>query len=410
MAKARNPWAVVAILFFCAALNYGDRTAVSSVFPLLRHDFGMSDVELGAIGSFFLLSYACGSPFAGLLADRRSRSRLVTISLLSWSVVTAASGLSSNSGQLLFARVLLGLAECLYLPAAIALIADYHGVASRALAMGIHVAGLSFGMIVGGTLGGYLGQTFGWRVMFFCLGGAGMAMALLCHFVLADKGPLSSPARVTATPFKLDSIRRLTRVPTYLIIISEAMLASVGSWIFFNWLPLFYKETFHMSLAEAGFSGSFTIQSAAVIGSILGGRISDWAARRDIRKRMLVQLLSLFCAAPFCLVFLMQPTLAAVNVAIFAYALFGQFAVSNEHPVLCDVLDPELRATAIGCMNSTSCFAAGAGLLLTGYFKQTVGLAAIFGSPSLLMLCAGLLVLIGYRRFITADIARRRQP
>ena len=60
------------MLFFIACLNYADRTAISAVFPLLRSELDISDVGLGAIGSFFLWTYGIGSPFAGRLADRVS--------------------------------------------------------------------------------------------------------------------------------------------------------------------------------------------------------------------------------------------------------------------------------------------------------------------------------------------------
>ena len=123
-------------MFFIACLNYADRTAISAVFPLLRSELGISDVGLGAIGSFFLWSYAIGSPFAGWLADRVSRSRMVVYSLTAWSLITIATGMVTDSNQLLFTRILLGLAECGYLPAAIALIADHHSPETRAIQHG----------------------------------------------------------------------------------------------------------------------------------------------------------------------------------------------------------------------------------------------------------------------------------
>lgn len=66
-ASANYKWFVAAMLFSAAALNYGDRTAMTAVFPLLRRDLGMSDLLLGATGTVFLWSYAIVSPFAGFL-------------------------------------------------------------------------------------------------------------------------------------------------------------------------------------------------------------------------------------------------------------------------------------------------------------------------------------------------------
>ena len=145
-------WGPLALLFLIAAVNYADRTALSSVFPLVRQELGLSDVGLAAIGSLFLWSYAAGSPFAGLVADRMRRGGLIVWSLLAWSTVTLATALARTSAELLLARVLLGFAECAYLPAANAFLADRYDPKNRATVMGIHAMGLSAGLVAGGLL------------------------------------------------------------------------------------------------------------------------------------------------------------------------------------------------------------------------------------------------------------------
>src|SRR6185312_12604628 len=85
-------WPLIALLTSIAALNYCDRMAMAAVFPLLRSDLHVTDVGLGAIGSAFLWTYALGSPLVGFLADRQSRTRMVLLSLISWSLITFATG------------------------------------------------------------------------------------------------------------------------------------------------------------------------------------------------------------------------------------------------------------------------------------------------------------------------------
>ena len=166
MARIEQKWQTVMVLFFVAGLNYADRTAISAVFPLVRADLALSDVGLAAIGSVFLWAYGIGSPFAGYLADRMSRSRLVVWSLLGWSIATIATAFVRDLNTMLISRVLLGIAECAYLPAAVALIADHHDSDTRATAMGVHLAGLNAGLIGGGFLCGYIGEHYGWRADF----------------------------------------------------------------------------------------------------------------------------------------------------------------------------------------------------------------------------------------------------
>jgi MFS-type transporter involved in bile tolerance (Atg22 family) len=100
----QQKWKIVAVLFVISIVNYGNRAAIASVFPLLRADFALSDVMLAGLGSAFLWSYAVGSPIAGYLADRVSRTRLLLLSLIAWSVVMALTGFVHNEIVLLASR------------------------------------------------------------------------------------------------------------------------------------------------------------------------------------------------------------------------------------------------------------------------------------------------------------------
>lgn len=168
--RLRYRWKLVALLFVAGTLNYADRTAISAVFPLLRDDLQLSDMALGAVGTLFLWAYALGSPAAGYLADRMSRSRLVVGSLAAWSLIMVLTGLAWNLPALLVLRVLLGLAECAYLPAAVALVADFHDAGTRATAISLHSQGLGFGPVLGASAAGFLGDRFGLAKRIHCAG------------------------------------------------------------------------------------------------------------------------------------------------------------------------------------------------------------------------------------------------
>ena len=269
-----------------AALNYADRTAITSVFPLLRRDLGISDVGLGAIGSLFLWSYAFSSPMAGVFADRFSRSRLIAISLAAWSLVTAATGLVTDASQLYTLRVLLGLSECLYLPAALGLLADYHGSDTRATALGIHSGGLTAGMVAGGTAAGFFADHFGWGPCFLTLGLVGIMLAITAAMWLRD-APRRGPDDMLTEPLRA-TISALAATPSYGIILAEAALIALSTWVFANWLPLYFRETYGLSLAAAGFSGTLASTVGATLGVLTGGYLSDRVARGDARRRLLM--------------------------------------------------------------------------------------------------------------------------
>jgi len=400
-------WRVVAFLACSAALNYADRSALSSVLPALRTEFALTDGQLGLLGSLFLWGYALGSPLAGVLADGWSRRALVVWSLALWSGVTALMGAANGFLALVLLRLGLGLAECLYLPAATALLADHHGPETRGRAMSIHSLGLNFGVVIGGACAGYLAEHFGWRAGFWVLGLVGIALALAAKYFVAD-GPAAIASAAAAAPrvSLAEAARYLLGVPSYHVLLAKAMLAGVGIWIFFNWLPLYFREAFDLSLGAAGFAGTFMLQISTMLGIAFGGWLSDRAAQRGTQRRMLVQGLSYLVAAPFLLLFLSRPGFAVVTLAVSLFSFFRGVGQANENPTLCEVIPVRYRSTAIGLMNTCATAAGGIGVLLAGVLKSTFGLNAIFAGISLLFVIAGAALVYAYRHWITRDIER----
>jgi MFS transporter, Spinster family, sphingosine-1-phosphate transporter len=396
------------MLAVAAALNYADRAAISSVLAPLRHDLSLGDVALGSIGTLFLWSYSIASPISGVLADRYSRSRLVAISLAAWSLVTLGTGFATGLATLLATRVLLGVFESMYLPAATALLASHHDASTRGTAMGIHSVGLNFGVVAGGTFAGYLADHYGWRSGFWVLGAAGLAIALLAARVLKDEAPRPGIAAPVRVPLGV-GLRRLIRIPSYLILLAKAMLAGIGIWIFLNWLPLYFRDEFGMNLAAAGFAGTFMLQISTVVGIGAGGWLSDRFATRALRNRMLYMSMSYLAAAPALLLFAGKPSFATVAAAVSIFSLLRGMGQANENPTLCEVAPAELRSTAIGIMNTCATAAGGAGVLLAAVMKSSWGLATVFAAISILFVAAGLLLLAGYYAYMTRDVERASQ-
>ncbi|MBL9216345.1 MAG: MFS transporter [Opitutaceae bacterium] len=395
-------WKVAAMLGVIALLNYADRSAVSAVLPLLRHDFDMSNVALAATGSFFLWSYALASPLCGVLADRFARTRVVVVSLVAWSVATALTAFARNTTELLIARVLLGASEAAYLPAAFALLSGHHPSRTRATAMGIHLAGMDLGPVAGGTLAGFVGAEFGWRASFLLLGFLGIAVAVVAQLVLRDaRAPADGGARRAAPPSvsALQSLGILLRMPAYLCMLVSMMVVSIGTWIFYNWLPLYFSETFGMSLALAGFSGTATLQVAALVGVLLNGWLSDYLCRDRVERRLLLDGFGYLAAAPFLLVFLGDPTVARIATGCFLFALLRSIGSVNQITIVCELLPDHLRARGIALINVGNCMAGGLGIMAAGYLKNTFGLGGVFAGVSVVMLVAGSAPLVAYRYF-----------
>lgn len=397
-------WRLVWFLTVAAGLNFGDRSAMSAVLAAIRTEFAVSDVQLGLLGSVFLWSYALGSPFAGNLGDRFSRQRLVVLSLMAWSAVTALMGLATGYPMLIGLRLALGVTECLFLPAAVALIATCHPTATRARAMSFITIGANCGMVVGGSTAGFFADHYGWRSGFWVLGLAGIVLALVSRPMMPDT-PRVETAPVRRAGF-LAAARYVIRVPTYWVLLAESMLSGLGMWIFFTWLPLYFRETFQMPLAAAGFAGTFMLQISVVLGVLAGGWISDRVSAHAPHRRMLLYGCFYLVGAPCLLFFLGQPAFPVVAVAVSVFSFCRGLAQSNDHPTQCEIVPPEYRSTGVGIMNACATAAGGCGVLLAGVLKRDVGLAGIFAGISLCFLVAAVVLLIGYRFFIRRDIAR----
>jgi MFS transporter, Spinster family, sphingosine-1-phosphate transporter len=398
-------WQVVIFLMAGSVLNYADRAALSSVLPPLKADLGLTDGQLGLVGSVFLWSYALASPFAGTIADRYSRSRIVFISLILWSLVTALTSAVGGLLSLLALRIALGFTESLYIPAAIALTADHHGAATRGKAISLLITGMSLGVVLGGAGAGYLADLFGWRMGFWALGIVGVAFGLISRPLLTHEPPISV-AQSAVQPSAVEALRYLARTPSYYVLLGKAALSGIAGWIFFAWLPLYYQETFDISLAAAGVAGTVMLQITGVLGTVVGGWASDKAAIRDTRRRMLMHGHGYMLAAPFLLIFIGQPSLTLTVIAVSAFSLFRGIGNANEQPIVCDVVPSRYRSTAIGLMNTCATAIGGTGVFVAGLLKQSIGLNAVFGWLSVAFIVSSAFLYTAYFLCAARDVAR----
>jgi predicted MFS family arabinose efflux permease len=376
-------WKVVGLLWVVAVLNYLDRQVIFTLFPLLQHELALSYTQLGLLGTGFLWVYALLSPFCGYLADRYSRTRIVILSLLVWSVVTYATSYAQSFPQLLATRALMGISEACYVPAALAMIADYHDGTTRSLATGIHQSGLYIGITLGGVAGGWIGQNHGWRSVFTYMGAAGILYSAVLTGLLRQSAPNSKEA--ADRPEFLPALLDLSRIRAFRLFILAGSLGAAAYWAIYAWLPTFLYERFRMSVADAGFSATVYIQAASVAGILIGGVVADrWSSFND-RGRLLTAAIGFAMAAPA--MFLVGTADSKVTL-ICGLVLFGigrGFVDCNIMPILCQMAKPQLWATGYGVINLANCISGGLMSLGAGMAKDHFGLDFAFRVSAVLL-------------------------
>ena len=353
------PWLVVALLWVVALLNYMDRQMLSTMQAEMKVDI----VELqqaeafGALMAVFLWVYGLVSPFAGIVADRISRKKLVVGSLFVWSLVTCLMGYASNFQQLYLLRALMGISEALYIPSALSLIADWHEGKSRSLAIGIHMTGLYVGQAAGG-FGATVAAAFSWHATFQWFGIIGIVYSIVLLLLLHDKVVENTAASQTA-PAKGGLFKGLSVVLStwaFWVILFYFAVPSLPGWATKNWLPTLFSENLGIPMSQAGPISTITIAVSSLVGVIFGGILSDKWVQRNIRGRVYTSAIGLGMTIPALVLLGFGHSLVAVVGAGLLFGVgYGMFDANNM-PILCQIISAKYRATAYGVMNMVGVF------------------------------------------------------
>ena len=376
----RAAWLMVALLFPVALLNYLDRQMLGAMKSSMVADMPSiaNKADWGLVLGSFKWVYAALSPFAGYLADRFSRRWVIGASLFAWSTTTWLTGHTSTFHELIAARALMGISEAFYIPAALALITEYHVGPTRSRAVGFHQAGIYAGMIIGGFAGHVAdAPSLGWRWAFSTCGILGVVYALPLLWLLRD-APRSAEVRTAPAPKA--ALAELLGNRNFLLLVLYFTLPAIAGWVVKDWMPDILKEKFHLGQGKAGVVAMF-VHPASIVGVVLGGFLADRWMRRTLRGRIYVSAIgmALFLPALFSVGNASVQTTALVGLVIFG--LGWGFFDCNNMPILCQIARPELRATGYGIMNLVSISCGGFGDWGFGALRDRgVPLNMIFGA------------------------------
>lgn len=275
--SATGRWLVVVLLALAAVFAYIDRVnlSVALIDPSFKAFFKLSNTDRGLTNSAFFWSYAALQIPAGWIVDRFGSKRPMAIGFLVWSLLTAATALTTGFSALFAVRMLLGVGEAVMHPASMRWIRFNFEERSRGLAIGVFMSGSKFGPAIGAVAAAWLIEHHGWRAMFVIMGLA--SLTWLVPWLLLVK-PDTGPAKVEAAA-PVVPMSRLLKSPVLWGTIVGTFCYMYFVYFCLTWMPAYFNEARHLSLASSSLFTTFGFAGMATV-SILGGWAADLLIRR----------------------------------------------------------------------------------------------------------------------------------
>jgi MFS family permease len=388
-------WIVVALLWFVAMLNYFDRQLIVTMGQPIKAELNIGDAYFGLFSSVFLWVYAFCSLIAGFIADRFGYRRAILLSLTIWSIATFFTGFAKSFQAMLLARAVMGISEAFYVPAALAMIVEYHRGRTRSLATGLHISGMYFGSVLGG-LGGWIAESFGWRLGFQLFGAIGVGYALFLMVMLKNPPQVCDevpPCGKGRKPAFGDAFRTLLSSRGFRRLLGVCVCSGAGFWTVKNWMPTFFNMELGVDLTLAGLYGTAVFNTAAFVGMLTAGILSDRLAVRNLRARMIIPAVGYCIAAPWLFGIGIVSTVPIVFAAIVILGMTQGALDTNLMPALCTIADSPYRATGYGMLNFVGTLAGGVMTFIGGWLKDSqISFTTTFQFTSAFILVAGLLL------------------
>ena len=403
--RKTGAWFALGLLLAINLFNYIDRQILSALEPQIRATFfDPGDVnamtKTGALGMVFLVTYMFSAPLLGWLSDRFSRWLIVGTCVILWSLASGASGLAATFGILVFTRVLIGIGEGGYGPAAPTILADLFPIENRGRILAIFCAAIPVGSALGYVLGGFFHEH--WRWAFYLLTPPGIILGIICFFQKDPRGlGFSQPSKRNRP--RWEDYRAVFRTRSYAFncAAQTAMTFALGGLAF--WTPAYLQYRQQPPTAVVIFGGVTVV--AGLISTLLGGVVADRLRKRIPGSYFLVSGLGMILAFPLFLGVLYTPfPLAWVFMFCAIFFVFLNTGPSNT--ALANVSMPGVRATAFA-LNIFVIHLLGdaAAFPIIGYIGGHTNMHIAFLVVCGMMAVSGVIWLLGMR-YLEADTAR----
>jgi MFS transporter, Spinster family, sphingosine-1-phosphate transporter len=405
------------ILMVINILNYSDRSVLSAIQPKIQIEFGLSNTQLGLLGSSFLFIYALATLPLGVWADRSVRKNIVAACVSLWSVATLLSGLTHSFIQIFFTRSFLGIGEAGYAPASLSMIGDLFPKAQRGRILSLWSIGNLVGTAIGLILGGIIADKFGWRWAFYMVGLPGLIAAFFIWRASEPRRGAFDHAESASADDDIAQVhgsigkdfwsiaKKILKIPTYWVLLGAFVFSffTIGSAQ--TWISTYLVRAFGLSVAKAGTYSGLTLLIGSLVGTLIGGWLADFLQRRFPQGRMLVATFAFLVGAPITLVALTMHSLGPFLGFFILAILCLSLSLGPLNAILQDIIAPAIRSTATGLVLLMAHLLGDASSpLLVGVIADHISLgnALLITAPTCLFI-AGIVCLFGLRT-VAADM------
>ncbi|MBE7418145.1 MAG: MFS transporter [Ideonella sp.] len=276
-----SPHAALIALLVIHVMAHIDRNMLLGFSPQITRELSIGNAQYGFLaGAVWVLSFGFMAVFLGSLADRFSRTRVIAVGILIWSVCTGASGAAQNFGQMVAARFLVASGEAALVPAAVSLLMELFPPRRAGTAVGVFFMGIPLGIGLAFTLAGTLGASLGWRGTFYALGVIGVVVGLPALLLKDDRARQAESERGAPFGQQLRNVVGLLRgnatVASTIVGFVLVHMAFVGISFAQLWLT---RERGLDAATMARQLGALGIVFG-IVGSVVGGVLSDRVAKR----------------------------------------------------------------------------------------------------------------------------------
>jgi len=366
-----------------------DRMTVSSAIGLIATDFGLGKGQSGILMSSFFYGFIGFLFLSGIIADKLSGKPVLILGLVMFSVATMLTGAAGSLTSLIFYRVMTGIGEGVFWPAASLEVANVTTEKQRTTVMSLYWMGYPIGGFFGTWLGAVLGPEYGWRFVFYVAGALGLVVAV-AYAVLVKSEPKKV---VTVVAKEKIPLKQLFRNQSVMLMAFYYFLLLSGWWIVLLWAPTFLMNVKQLSIGTAGTIASLLGLTGA-LGGFLLGRVcdgGDFSRKRNILIAITVAS-SLLMAA-----MVLQLPVFAVVILVLLLGLLGYPVTPLVLSFTAELVPAQLRGSAIGFVMNVGMTAGGISPVLAGYFADKYSMSAVWFVAACVMVVSSLL-LLGVRK------------